>query len=168
MATSGALRREFVPAVYRLKIPKMLASLTLLGDLSLIGALVRTGFRLAVVAALAALIAGIVYADPQDGPHAEVRISITDTDVRFNIAMNLNYVDEIAPTSREFNDIVDPSEEELIRQELEKFFLDENRVTIDGVEVRGIIESFEFIRLDRENLKLFQRPASRPSPGSAS
>ena len=112
---------------------------------------------LVVFGALAALIAGASYADPQDGPHTEVRISITDTDVRFNITMNLNYVDEIAPTTREFPDVVDPTEEGLIRAELEKFFLDENRVTIDGVEVRGIIESFEFIRLDRENLKLFPK-----------
>jgi hypothetical protein len=135
----------------------MLASHTLLGLLPLIGVNVRTGIIHAVAGALAALIAGLVYADPQDGPHTEVRISITDTDVRFNIAMNLNYVDEIAPTIREFPDVVDPTEEGLIRVELEKFFLDDNQVTIDGVEVRGIIESFEFIRLDRKNLKLFPK-----------
>jgi len=118
---------------------------------------VRAGYLQVVCIALVALFSGFAYADPQDGPHTEVRITITDTDVRFNIAMNLNYVDEIAPTSREFSDIVDPTEERMIRAKLEEFFLDDNRVTIDGVEVRGIIESYELIRLDRENLKLFPR-----------
>ncbi len=116
---------------------------------------------LAILSLILALIAGLAAADPQDGPHAEVRISITDTDVRFNVAMNLNYVDAVMPTTREFPDAVDPAEEAAIRERIEQFFLDENEVTIDGVEVRGIIEEYELIRLDRENLKLFPKTGLR-------
>lgn len=121
-----------------------------------------------VILALAAIALGAALTpragatlDPQDGPHAEVRITITDTDVRFNVAMNLNYVDAIAPTQREFSDIVDPVEEPRIREAIENFFLEQNTVTIDGVEVRGIIEEYELIRLPRENLKLFPKTGLR-------
>jgi hypothetical protein len=96
-------------------------------------------------------------ADPQDGPHADLRISITDKDVRYVLGMNLNYVDAVAPTQREFGEVVDPTEEEAVRQAIEHFLLDQNSVTIDGVPVRGVIEQYEIIRLGRENLKLFPK-----------
>ncbi|MFI4892804.1 MAG: hypothetical protein ACIAQ0_05130 [Phycisphaerales bacterium JB058] len=96
-------------------------------------------------------------ADPQDGPHADLRISITDKDVRYVLGMNLNYVDAVAPTQREFGEVVDPTEEEAVRQAIEHFLLDQNSVTIDGVLVRGVIEQYEIIRLGRENLKLFPK-----------
>ncbi|RNC81677.1 MAG: hypothetical protein ED559_07790 [Phycisphaera sp.] len=116
---------------------------------------------LAILTLVLTLFPALAAADPQDGPHAEVRISISDTDVRFNVAMNLNYVDAVMPTAREFPDAVDPTEEAAIRERIEQFFLDENEVTIDGVEVRGIIEEYELIRLDRENLKLFPKTGLR-------
>ena len=47
-------------------------------------------------------------ADPQDGPHADLRISITDKDVRYVLGMNLNYFDAVAPTQREFGEVVYP------------------------------------------------------------
>lgn len=100
-------------------------------------------------------------ADPQDGPHCDLRITITDRDVRYVLGMNLNYVDAVAPTQREFADVIDPTEEAKVREAVEHFLLDENSVTIDGVEVRGVIETFEFIRLDRENLKLFPKTGMR-------
>ncbi len=100
-------------------------------------------------------------ADPQDGPHCDMRITITDQDVRYVLGMNLNYVDAVAPTQREFADVIDPAEEAKVREALERFLLDDNSVSIDGVEVRGVIENFEFIRLDRENLKLFPKTGMR-------
>ncbi|MCA9273806.1 MAG: hypothetical protein KDA31_12270 [Phycisphaerales bacterium] len=100
-------------------------------------------------------------ADPQDGPHADLRISVTDKDVRYVLGMNLNYVDAVAPTQREFGDVVDPSEEEAVRDAILHFLLDQNSVTIDGVPVRGVIENYELIRLGRENLKLFPKTGMR-------
>ncbi len=110
---------------------------------------------------LLGLVPRSVLADPQDGPHCDMRITITDRDVRYVLGMNLNYVDAVAPTQREFADVIDPSEEARVREAVERFLLDENSVTIDGVEVRGVIETFEFIRLDRENLKLFPKTGMR-------
>lgn len=103
------------------------------------------------------LVASRAQADPQDGPHADLRISVTDKDVRYVLGMNLNYVDAVAPTQREFADVVDPNEENAVRDAVEHFLLDQNSVTIDGVPVRGVIESYEIIRLGRENLKLFPK-----------
>ena len=100
-------------------------------------------------------------ADPQDGPHADLRISVTDKDVRYVLGMNLNYVDAVAPTQREFGDVVDPSEEEAVREAVLHFLLDQNSVTIDGVPVRGVVENYELIRLGRENLKLFPKTGMR-------
>lgn len=95
--------------------------------------------------------------DPQDGPHADLRISITESDVRYVLGMNLNYVDAVAPTRREVPGVVASVEEEAIREAIERFLLDDNSVTIDGVPVRGVIETYEIIRLGRENLKLFPK-----------
>lgn len=115
--------------------------------------------RVLLNAALTALmlIALPAKADPQDGPHADLRITITDTDVRYVLGMNLNYVDAVAPTQREFGEVVDPSEEEAVREAVLKFLLDKNSVSIDGVAVRGVVENYELIRLGRENLKLFPK-----------
>lgn len=104
---------------------------------------------------------GMATADPQDGPHVELRITITDTDVRFNVAMNLTYVDAVMPMTREFPDVVDQTEETRIRERIARYFLEENEVTIDGVEVQGIVEEYELIRLDHENLRLFPNTGLR-------
>ncbi|HED52835.1 MAG TPA: hypothetical protein ENJ00_01360 [Phycisphaerales bacterium] len=100
-------------------------------------------------------------ADPQDGPHADVRITITDQDVRFNMGLNLNFVDDVAPTRREMLDVVDPAEEQAIREKLLDFLTNQNSVEIDGVRVQPIVEKFELIRLERENLALFPRTGLR-------
>jgi len=125
------------------------------------GAPVPIRALLIAVLVVLGLAPGLALADPQDGPHCDMRITITDRDVRYVLGMNLNYVDAVAPTQREFADVIDPSEEARVREAVERFLLDENSVTIDGVEVRGVIETFEFIRLDRENLKLFPKTGMR-------
>lgn len=119
--------------------------------------------RAILTAALLAFLAAPApaHADPQDGPHADLRITISDTDVRFTLGMNLNYIDAVAPTTREMPEVVGPVEEPALREAIEKFLLDQNSVTIDGVAVRGVIERYEVIRLGRENLMLFPKTGMR-------
>lgn len=121
----------------------------------------RQALWLWVVGAVLGLLVGGAQADPQDGPHADLRITVTDRDVRYVLGMNLNYVDEVAKATREFADGVSPEEEARVRAAVERFLLDENAVTIDGVPVRGVIESYELIRLGRENLLLFPKTGMR-------
>jgi hypothetical protein len=117
-----------------------------------------TAITLALILVLAAAAArGGCAPHPQDGPHADIRIDITDRDVRFNIGMNLLFADSAAPTRRELSDIVDPSEEAKVREAIAAFIREGNRVTIDGVEVLPVIEDLRVARLPETSMALFPR-----------
>lgn len=105
----------------------------------------------------AAAARGAPVAHPQDGPHADIRIDITDRDVRFNIGMNLLFADSAAPTRRELADVVDAGEETRVRDAIIAFIRERNRVTIDGVEVIPVIEDLRIARLPETSMALFPR-----------
>ncbi|RMH10620.1 MAG: hypothetical protein D6695_11100 [Planctomycetota bacterium] len=100
-------------------------------------------------------------AHPQDGPHADIRVSIDETGVHFGMMINLVFIDEIVNVPRESPDAVHPIEEEALREALERFFAEKNVVEIDGVEVSPIFRSFEMIRGGLDELALFPKSGMR-------
>lgn len=119
---------------------------------------------LAAAAALTWLAASPVVAGalhPQDGPHADIRISMTDEALRFDVTMNLAFVDEIAPTEREFLEDLPDVEAPMVEAALAAYFRDRNRVTIDDVEVAPRLEGFAVLRPDEALLPLFPQSGRR-------
>ncbi len=100
-------------------------------------------------------------AHPQDGPHADVRLRLDDDVLRWNIGLNLAYMDEIVDVGRERIDDVAPIEEEILREAILEHLLEDNRVVIDGEEVEGEVVLWEFRRGDRTLLPLFPRAGMR-------
>ncbi|MEM1072375.1 MAG: hypothetical protein AAGH71_06105 [Planctomycetota bacterium] len=94
-------------------------------------------------------------AHPQDGPHADVRVTLTGEDVRMTIGLNLPFVNSAAPTARELMDVVDVSEEAAVFRAIEAYFRREHAAEIDGVEVPPIVESVSIERLDESLMSLF-------------
>lgn len=92
---------------------------------------------------------------PQDGPHADIRISIDEGGVHIGMMINLAFIDETVAFARESPTAVAEIEEDLLRQLLTEFFGGRNKVEIDGVAVGPIVRDFEMIRPGLENLPLF-------------
>ena len=57
-------------------------------------------------------------AHPQDGPHVDLRIEIGETDVAFEVVVNLAFADELVPPARENLDVLHPVERETIQRVL--------------------------------------------------
>ncbi|MCL4222501.1 MAG: hypothetical protein KJZ65_14160 [Phycisphaerales bacterium] len=102
--------------------------------------------------ACASVAAGV---HPQDGPHADIRISIDESGVHIGMMINLAFIDETVVFPRESSTAVAEFEEDLLRQLLTEFFESRNVVEIDGVVVAPIVREFEMIRPGLENLPLF-------------
>lgn len=107
-------------------------------------------------------------AHPKLGADVDLRISITDTSVRFDLVLNPEFIDGLVAVSRVNKTEIQPSEEAEIRAALLEYFnaqsqssgglrtasasgrryiLDKpNRVFIDGVEVAGTEKSFAIVR----------------------
>jgi hypothetical protein len=94
---------------------------------------------------------------PVDGPDVDVRVQIQDRAVRFQIIMNLAYVDEIVDTPREDDYSIKPSEHEGIRETLFEFLRESNSISIDGVKVTPIDKGFVVDEGDMDMLPLFPR-----------
>ncbi len=92
---------------------------------------------------------------PQDGPHADIRLSIDESGVHVGMMINLAFIDETVVFPRESSTAVAEIEEEALRRLLVEFFEQRNVVEIDGVVVAPIVRDFEMIRPGLENLPLF-------------
>ncbi|MBL1216516.1 MAG: hypothetical protein D8M59_03380 [Planctomycetes bacterium] len=101
------------------------------------------------------LMGAVAGVHPQDGAHADIRISITDQEVVFSVIMNLAFIDEVCETPREDPGALDPVEEPGVRDALENFYRTQNRVSIDGVDVSPTFGEFEVSRPGTELLPLF-------------
>lgn len=110
---------------------------------------------LLLLAACWILSGGATGIHPQDGPHADIRIAITDEEVVFSVIMNLAFIDEVCETPREDPGALDPVEEPGVRAALDTYFRTENRVSIDGVDVLPTFGEFEVSRPGTELLPLF-------------
>ncbi|KAA0216286.1 MAG: hypothetical protein DYG94_05350 [Leptolyngbya sp. PLA3] len=95
------------------------------------------------------------FAHPQDGPHADIRISIDESGVHVGMMINLAFIDETVAFPRESPTAVADVEEDQLRLLLTEFFERRNVVEIDGVVVAPIVRDFEMIRPGVENLPLF-------------
>jgi len=98
---------------------------------------------------------------PQDGPHADIRITIGDEAVRFDVTMNLAFVDEIAPTEREYAGALPEVEAPFVEAALAEYFRVGEFVTIDGVIVTPRLDGFQVLRPGVELLPLFPRSGMR-------
>ncbi|MEE2888568.1 MAG: hypothetical protein VX951_14145 [Planctomycetota bacterium] len=94
---------------------------------------------------------------PVDGPDVDVRVQIQDQAVKFQIIMNLAYIDEIADTPREDEYSIQPHEHQGIRKALFEFYRQSNRVRIDSVEVAPVDKAFVVDEGDMDMLPLFPR-----------
>ncbi len=98
---------------------------------------------------------------PADGPDADVRILVDSEKVRFQITLNLAFVDEIISVAREDESALHPVEYEWVRGALFDYFRDTNGVEIDGVEVVPVDQGFEVFEPDLSLLPLFPRTGRR-------
>jgi hypothetical protein len=131
-----------------------------------------------VVLALAALPA---WAHPKPGAHADVRITVTPTDVRVDLVMNLMFVDGLVQSNRARPDDITPEEEARVREGLRQYFsahadglgtggvgaraeaginrlIDRgNTVRIDGVVVAPIEREFAVVHPEAESRPGFEQ-----------
>ena len=112
-------------------------------------------------AALLALTMAATEAHPQDGPDADVRISISDERVRVAVVVNLVFADEVVELPREDDESLHPAEYEAAREVLYEFFSEANSVEIDGVLVTPLDGGFEVLPPDTELLPHFPRFGTR-------
>lgn len=79
---------------------------------------------------------GAAHADgsrhPQDGPDADVRMTIDDGRMALDIAMNLAFCDAVAPTAREDEWALPDEERPYVEETLIRFFRERLVVEVDG------------------------------------
>jgi hypothetical protein len=112
------------------------------------------------------------HAHPKPGAHADVRITIDEDAVRFHVAMNLLFVDQIVNSSRAARDEVTDDEAADLREAVAEYFgaagpavgthlVDRpNRVKIDGIDVTPLVKDLRVVRPEPESRPGFvQNPA---------
>ncbi len=99
--------------------------------------------------------------DPQDGPHADVRVTIHDAGVSMNLIVNMAFVDEVVDVPRESPDELFEVEKAVLREELEEHFLESIGVTIDEKKVQPRLLEFFSPEPDVTLLPLFPRTGMR-------
>jgi hypothetical protein len=114
-----------------------------------------------LAAALLLAVSGPDTRDPQDGPHADVRITIRDEGVRVNLMVNLAFVDEVVDVPRESPNELYQVERDLLREVLEAHFRESIAVTIDDVPVAPLFSEFDAPEPDVQLLPLFPRTGMR-------
>ncbi len=115
-----------------------------------------------MVAVLVALVFGLpAGAHPQDGPHADVRIRLDERVLRWNIGLNLAYLDEIVDVGRERIDAVAPVEEQILRDAVLEHLRRDNRVLIDGELVLPEVRLWGLREGDPTLLPMFPRAGMR-------
>lgn len=83
-------------------------------------------------------------AHPQDGPHADLRLAIDGKGVTFQVGLNLAFMDEAVPMSREALDQIAPVEAQALEQAMREFMATRVVVEIDGRVVQPDIQQYQF------------------------
>lgn len=83
-------------------------------------------------------------AHPQDGPHADLRLAIDGKGVTFQVGLNLAFMDEAIPISREALDQIAPVEADALEQAMREFMANRVVVEIDGRVVQPEIQQYQF------------------------
>lgn len=113
-------------------------------------------WSVSLVIVLAAAIPSLVaVAHPQDGPHADIRFTVSDRDIRMNLGMNLPFLDEAIPTQREVASGVDQAEEDMVLAAVRRLVAEDTQVSVNGELIRPTIERIEIERLPDSSLYLF-------------
>ncbi|MBC23626.1 MAG: hypothetical protein CMJ32_06890 [Phycisphaerae bacterium] len=112
-------------------------------------------------AALPAGASGSFGLHPQDGPHVDVRIAITDDQVTLSLTMNLVFLDELIPQRREQADLIDPPESSQTIAALLEYFASEQPLLVDGEIVEPRIEALYIDDPSPELMPLFPRTGMR-------
>ncbi len=92
---------------------------------------------------------------PQDGPHVDIRIAVSDEDVRMTLGLNLPFLDEAIPTQRELASEVAPAEEAEVFKAVRQLVTEDTTFTINGEIVKPTLERVEIERLSEDSLYLF-------------
>ena len=69
---------------------------------------------------------------PQDGPHAEVDLTVEDRQIALVVTANLAWLDELMEIPRELPDNLHPSETGIAVEALQEFLFTKATVVIDG------------------------------------
>jgi hypothetical protein len=96
---------------------------------------------------------------PSDAPDVDLRIRIERDEVRYDIAMNLGFVDEVIEIVREDDERLHPVEYEGLRYALEEHLKAAQKVTADGVVITP-----EFVDFEVEQAR-HEPAAALPAPG---
>ncbi|MFG0283970.1 MAG: hypothetical protein ACF8R7_06065 [Phycisphaerales bacterium JB039] len=111
--------------------------------------------RIAALALVLVSSAALGALHPMDGPDVDLRIQITDDRVTASVTFNLAFADEIVYAPRETPDALHEVEAPALAEALFAFIRDENRVTIDGVEVTPALREYEVPEPQSDLLPLF-------------
>ncbi|MFT5422252.1 MAG: hypothetical protein ACI89L_000009 [Phycisphaerales bacterium] len=101
----------------------------------------RTIMRALVGMLLALIGLPTASAHPQDGPHIDYRITITDRGVGYSVGINLAFIDFIAPTSRESPEAVSGAEGDAVIAALLNHLRTNCPVSINGQIIEPVVES---------------------------
>ena len=98
---------------------------------------------------------------PTDGPDIDLRVAIRESGVRAAVTLNLAFVDEIIPVTRESESQIHPVELEGLHEEILAHLRAALRVEIDGLQVTPLEQSFDCEPADETLLSLFPRAGAR-------
>ena len=98
---------------------------------------------------------------PQDGPDADLRMRIGERAVTWQITLNLAFLDEIVPITREDLYSLHELEYPAVQESLVRHVLESDSVHIDGVEVTPKVKSFAVEDADLSLLPLFPNMGTR-------
>ncbi|MEM1186118.1 MAG: hypothetical protein AAGI53_14095 [Planctomycetota bacterium] len=112
--------------------------------------------------ALVHLAAPAFASHPQDGPHADLRLAIEDSLVRFSIGVNLAFLDEAIDVPRESTGEVSDAEATTILTAVREWLTAEATCVINGVSVEPEFERLEiFTDPDPGMVAIFENTGAR-------
>ena len=109
-------------------------------------------------ALLLALAAGL---HPQDGPDADVRLTVEPDAARLQVTLNLVFLDEYVGPFREDDHNLHEAEHELAREVGFELLRDAVTLSIDGVEVTPRVVAFDVAPPDPDLVPYFPRFGTR-------
>ncbi|MEC9232789.1 MAG: hypothetical protein VX403_02660 [Planctomycetota bacterium] len=127
----------------------------------------RAPTRLAcLLVGLAALVGGTwsdqaSAADPVDGPHIEIKVSLAEEFLVMQVTMNIVFLDETIDFERERYDVIDPAEGPALLEVLDQWADRHLTARIDGVPVIPLVEDLMINDPDTSLLPLMQRSGIR-------
>jgi hypothetical protein len=92
---------------------------------------------------------------PTDGPDVDLRIGLDDREVRFRVDANLAFLDAVADFPRELDDAIAGPEQEAAARTLFETLAAANRVTVDGVQLDPVLDSWRVLDPDPALIALF-------------